>query len=220
MTHEFDRTPPNAAERTDAAAEPDEATVGERATTPDAETPRLWIGSLSDYNNGLLHGSWIDATQSAADIQQAITSMLEKSPTMRATGQPAEEWAIFDSDNFHAYRVEEYDDLDWVTAVAAGIDEHGPAFAAWASLCEHDSASLAQFEEAYLGIFASLDAYAETLIEDLGYYQLLDDALPENLRPYVSIDTAMLARDLQLSGDITTEPAAEGGVYLFDGRLP
>ena len=57
-----------------------------------AESPRIYVASLSDYNAGRLHGRWIDATQSADTIREELSQMLAESQ------EPiAEEWAI------HAY---------------------------------------------------------------------------------------------------------------------
>lgn len=36
---------------------------------PNSDGPRIYVASLSDYNAGTLHGKWIDADQSAEDIQ-------------------------------------------------------------------------------------------------------------------------------------------------------
>jgi len=75
-----------------------------------------------------------------------------------------------------------------------------------------------QFDDAYLGEFDSLEAYAEQLMEDLGYNQLIDETLPEHIRRYVEINVAGLAQDLRLSGDVYTYQRDGGGVWIFDGR--
>lgn len=43
------------------------------------ESPRIYVASLSDYNNGLLHGVWIDAAQDADSIRDEINAMLMES---------------------------------------------------------------------------------------------------------------------------------------------
>jgi len=179
-----------------------------------AEAPRIWVGSLSDYNNGVLHGAWIDAGREVDAIQTDIQSMLAASPWAARTGEPAEEWGIFDHENFGTCRIDQHEDLDWVSGVAQGITEHGPAFAAWADVME-DRELLADFEEAYLGEYDSLEAYAEQLIDDLGYNELLD-RLPSNLRPYVHINVAGFAQDMWLSGDVQVYHRPDGGVWIFN----
>jgi len=178
------------------------------------EHPRIYVASLADYNNGRLHGTWLDATQDPDELYAAITTMLAASP------EPgAEEFAIHDYEGFGEARIDEYDGITHVARIARGIAEHGLAFGAWASVQDGNPEALDQFSDAYLGHYDSLQAYAEQLIEDLGYQQLLDESVPESLQPYARIDTEALARDMHLEGDLTVMPAEGGGIWLFDGRI-
>jgi antirestriction protein len=189
----------------------------ERAETLDEDHPQIWVGSLSDYNNGVLHGEWLDAARDADEVHADIQRMLEASPTAAKYGDVAEEWGIFDNEGFGPLQVGEHDSISFVTAVARGIAEHGPAFAAWADVMENEEL-LDGFQEAYLGEFDSLEAYAEQLIDDLGYTQLLDDTLPEHVRRYVEINTAGLAQDMWLGGGLHVYHRDGGGVWLFDSN--
>jgi antirestriction protein len=182
------------------------------------DTPSIWVGSLSDYNNGILHGEWIDAAREPDEIWADINRVLAASPTMAQQGDPAEEWAIFDHDGFGGARIGEYDRVEVVAAIARGVAEHGPAFGAWANETEGDLEALARFEDVYLGHYDSAEAYVEQMVDDLGYERLLDEAIPDSLRSYVKFDTAALARDMEIEGDIRSVPADEGGFWLFDGR--
>jgi len=56
-----------------------------------APSPAIYVASLADYNNGVLHGAWIDAAREPADIEADIKAMLDQSREPNA-----EEWAIFD----------------------------------------------------------------------------------------------------------------------------
>jgi antirestriction protein len=195
--------------------DPDEPERGEQEP---AVEPRIWVGSLADYNDGVLHGEWLDAAREPDDIHRDIHSMLAASPTAARTGQPAEEWGIFDHEGFGRLRIDEYEAIEYVSRVARGIVAHGMAFAAWVEISNGDDA-LDQFDSAYLGHFDSLKAYGQQLVDDGGYEQLLDNAVPQHLRPYVHIDTAGLGRDLWLGGDINLVHADEGGVWIFDARV-
>lgn len=42
-------------------------------------TPRIYVASLSDYNNGNLHGVWIDDLSDAETIQDEVNAMLRAS---------------------------------------------------------------------------------------------------------------------------------------------
>ncbi len=55
----------------------------------ESDGPRIYVACLAAYNNGHLHGRWIDAAQDAEDIQSEISEMLSASPIPNA-----EEWAI------------------------------------------------------------------------------------------------------------------------------
>jgi antirestriction protein len=175
--------------------------------------PRIYVASLSDYNAGLLHGDWIEADQEPEELGEAVQAMLERSPT-----PGAEEFAIHDFEGFGHYHVGEYDSLDWVSRVARGIVEHGPAFSAWAERSDGDEDDLARFEDAYLGEWSSVERYAEELLDDLGYLRAVDEAVPDMLQPYVRIDVEAFAHDLELSGDLTVVEHSHG-VWLFEGRM-
>jgi hypothetical protein len=44
-----------------------------------ANTPRIYVASLSDYNAGRLLGRWIDADQPAEAIHEQIAQLLAES---------------------------------------------------------------------------------------------------------------------------------------------
>jgi len=177
--------------------------------------PRIYVASLSDYNAGRLHGAWIDAAQEPDELLGDIDRMLSASPT-----RGAEEWAIHDYEGFGGLRLSEFESMGMVSLIARGVVEHDVAFAAWAAhVGTTDTEVLNRFEDAYLGEWSSLEAYAEELLSDLGYDRLLDEVIPEPLRPYVAIDVAGFARDLQLSGDVSVVDQPSGEVWIFDGRL-
>jgi len=173
--------------------------------------PKIYVASLSDYNDGRLFGRWLNADQTADELYEAVKSMLDASPMPNA-----EEWGIFDYEGFGPLRIDEYEDFRTVSMLANGITEHGEAFAHWVDLTsERDENAVTNFQSSYLGCFESLGAYAESLLEDLGYLDMIQPPLPEFLQPYVSIDIESLARDLELSGDVMTAEGSEG-VYVFN----
>lgn len=197
----------------------------EHQPTPEARTdtetqPRIYVASLSDYNAGILHGTWLPADQDANDIHEGITEMLAASPTTRRYGDPAEEWAIHDFENFGAVRLGEYESISTVAALARGITAHGQAFAFWWAMdppeeIPDDTELEAAFEEQYIGDYDSVADYGVQLLEDLGFdlYEL--PGIPEGLRPYVTFDVDSWVRDLQYGGDLRTAPS-QRGVYVFN----
>lgn len=179
--------------------------------------PRLYVASLTDYNHGLLHGAWIDAEPDPAIMQTRIDHMLSESPTATTYGEAAEEWAIHDYDGFGQLHLGEYEPLTSIAHVAAGIAEHGLAFAAWAETVGLQDAELASFQDHYHGEWDSLEAFAEDLLDQTEAAQLLTSA-PDWLQPYLTLDVAGFARDLQLNGDFQTIPRPDGGVWVFAGQ--
>ncbi|MEO1146803.1 MAG: antirestriction protein ArdA [Cyanobacteria bacterium J06638_22] len=145
---------------------------------------RIYVACLSAYNNGILHGRWIDAEQDAYDIHADIRKMLTASPI-----EDAEEWAIHDREGFEGAEVSEYMGIEQVAELAAFIGEHGEI---GSELVGHfgdlDEARNA-IEDAYVGEYRSLADFAEALTEETGQ-------VPEHLRFY--IDYERMARDMEI----------------------
>ena len=57
--------------------------------TKTVDTPRIYLACLAAYNNGRLHGAWVDADQGTDHIWSELRKMLRASPE-----PDAEEWAI------------------------------------------------------------------------------------------------------------------------------
>lgn len=179
--------------------------------------PRIYVASLSDYNAGILHGRWIDAVTDIDDMQEEISEMLRSSPTMISYGEPAEEWAIHDFEGFGEHRLSEYESLASIAILADGIDRHGLAFAAWVDhIGEIGDDTVADFEDRYMGQWESLQAYAEHMLEELGADEVMAST-SQWLRPYLTLDVAGFSRDLEISGDVITAEADDGGVWVWSG---
>src|SRR6202022_2303852 len=100
---------------TEPAHQPEAA---EHRETEPRPSPAIYVASLADYNNGVLHGAWIDAAREPAEIQADINAMLAESREPNA-----EEFAIFDYDQFGLCRIHENDPIDLVAQIARGINE-------------------------------------------------------------------------------------------------
>ena len=186
-------------------------TQDEHGETERALRPRIYVASLSDYNDGRLHGQWIDADQTAEALLEEISEMLAGSPM-----PIAEEWAIHDYEGFGKLALSEYEAVETISRLGQGIAEHGQAFAAWAAYMGTSSEVLEGFEDAYLGEWESVEAYAESVVDDLGLADQLERVVPRGLAPYVSIDYEAMARDLEMSGELISSEKTDGsGVLLF-----
>lgn len=172
--------------------------------------PRIYVACLASYNAGTLHGEWIDATQDADEIQEEIDAMIEASPTAGA-----EEWAIQDAEGLGKVvgGVVNACDLEKVSALAQGVEEHGQSFLAF-----HESGALDGIEphewedrylDAYRGCYSSLADYVEELFQDLG-------GTPSGILGNY-IDWESLGRDMELGGDVWTARTPGFDLYVFDG---
>lgn len=177
---------------------------------PGPEPPRIYVASLSDYNNGRLHGSWIDAARDDEYVWADINNMLETS-----TQTNPEEFAIHDFEGFAGWQPGEYESISVVTAVARAIAEHGPAIASWIDYRgDATKDTMESFAGAYLGEWASMSAYAEHIAEDIGVKITVE---PESWSHYVAFNTEALGRDLSI--ELATDQSPDGGLYVFDPNI-
>lgn len=166
--------------------------------------PRIYVADLAAYNNGKLHGVWIDAALELDDIQEAVAKMLKASPEGFA-----EEYAIHDYEGFGSYRVSEYEGLESVHEVACFIEEHeelgAELLAHFSSIDEARTA----IDENYAGCYESVADFAEELTED-------SVQIPESLARY--IDYNAMAYDMEVGGDIFTIEVGYREVHIFWSR--
>jgi antirestriction protein len=175
-------------------------------TTLIAETtePRIYVACLAAYNNGYLHGAWIEATQGEWGMWEDIQKMLAASPI-----PDAEEHAIHDYEGFEGARISEYTGIETVAKLAAFITEHG---ALGGAVLAHYNNDLDEAREAlterYHGCFKSLADYVQDMTED-------SMTIPQSLQYY--IDWEAMARDAELNGDLFTISTAYNEVHVFTG---
>ncbi len=188
---------------------PEPVEIGSTPEVARPDGPRIYVASLSDYNAGRLHGTWIDLDdKDADDLNEEIGAMLAESKE-----GVAEEWAIHDYEGFGPVQLSEYENLEDVARLGTGIALHGVAFAHLAAhLDTSEWGQLDRFEELYLGEWDSAEDYAANLIEDLGID--IDAIGPEMLQPYITVNLEAFARDL--SCELVITEAADGHVYVFE----
>jgi antirestriction protein len=166
--------------------------------------PRIYVACLAAYNNGILHGAWVDAAQEPWSIYDDVKAMLSASPIAGA-----EEWAIHDYDGFGEVTISEYASFERVGALASFIGEHG---AVGAALLDYYSGDLDEAQEAmngrYMGEHTSLADYVQEMTEET-------TPIPHALRYY--IDYRAMARDAELNGELFTVSTAFDVVHVFAG---
>ena len=163
-------------------------------------TPRVYIASLSDYNNGSLLGEWFDLTDynSADEVLEAIHNMLKGYDTEQGTaenmGQAREEWAARDFENLPQGLYSEMFDFAAYYEYAEALDRMDEAeIEAFTDYCENlgecmNAGQLDGFRDAYNGHHDSEESFADQLAEGLGYFACGMSAH--------YFDTAAFARDL------------------------
>ena len=133
--------------------------------------PAIYVACLASYNNGDLHGSWINLEDvprlNTSDIEEAISYILKTSP---APG--AEEWAIHDQQHFPHHLQGEFLDLsDIVEYVVnwqeAEETEDGDAYRAY---CNHlgQTVTAEDFRDAYHGKWDHEEEFAEDYFDQSG----------------------------------------------------
>ena len=166
------------------------------------EEIRIYVACLAAYNNGILHGVWIDATQDLHDIWTEIREMLRASPEV-----DAEEHAIHDYEGFGSLRLSEYEGLEGVCEKAAFIEEHGKLGATVAEYYGGDIEEAKRaLEEHYAGQYRSLAEFAEELTEQTG------TEIPQNLVHY--IDYEAMGRDMAINDVLAIETRLDE-VHVF-----
>lgn len=165
------------------------------------DTPSIYVACLAAYNNGKLHGQWIDATQDIECIHEKVQEVLHSSPE-----PDAEEFAIHDYDSFGNLRLSEYEGLERVHDLAVFIEENSRF---GCLLLEHFQGNLQEAERAleeYAGEYASLADYAMQLTEETS-------EVPRHLENY--IDYEAMGRDMELNGDIFMIEVGYETVHVF-----
>lgn len=168
-----------------------------------SEEIRIYVACLAAYNNGYLHGEWIDATQDMDDIQEQVQAMLKASPIE----EEAEEYAIHDYEGYGSYRLSEYEGLERAHEIAIFIEEHAELAGDLLNQFNDDidEATRAK-EENYCGSYSSIADYAQELTEQSG-------EIPKHLEFY--IDYERMGNDMEMSGDIFTIETAHDEVHIF-----
>jgi antirestriction protein len=161
-------------------------------TMNDTETPKIYVACLSAYNNGHLHGEWIDCDQDSDEIMTDIKAMLSNSPMNEV--EACEDWAIHCYENFHGITIDEHEQIDRVVEIAQSLEEHGEAMAAY---LEHYSfEDIGEFEDRYQGCYKNKQDFAEEQYEQNGMIQQIEAAGLKSCY----IDFEMIARDMFIDG--------------------
>jgi antirestriction protein len=198
--------------------------------------PRLWVGCLSCYNNGTLHGAWLTAEQCEGPLREtapelareghyAMFAALVNDETTDAEalyGGAAydrcevcggDEWWGMDVEGLPASWSEEMSPADFVGKCQLRDQIEGEsydvdAYVAYESMVGAEYANPDEFMDAYQGHYDSRTAFGEEMWGEAGY----GAEIPEHLQAYFDVEA--WTRDLFIGGDYWADETASG-VYVF-----
>jgi antirestriction protein len=167
----------------------------------EALEPRIYVACLAAYNEGRLHGAWIEVGDDVDAVRAAVAAMLAASPALGA-----EEYAIHDHDGFGGVEVGEHMPLEAVVEIADFLRERGGLGALVLAQVGGDLDAAREAFEEYRGVYPRLSDYFAELTEETV-------AVPEILRLYIDYDA--MARDAVLTGEVFTVETAHDEVHVF-----
>lgn len=193
--------------------------------------PRLYVACLASYNNGVLHGRWIEASSDVDEMQDEINAMLRESKfpnvtvkcpecegiagiscdTCNSTGSvpSAEEWAMHDSEDLPSC-FGEYPGLQAIADYVEFLEDHD----------DHDEDDLRAIFEDYRSADDASDAMRDrfvTICESFRDYAdeyadevVLSECSNETAKQYFNYES--FARDLKHDYNVIDVPS---GVAIF-----
>lgn len=173
---------------------------------------RVYVACLAAYNNGWLHGKWIDAAQDYDVVMEEVSAMLKESPVTKEYGEIAEEWAIHDFEGFGSYRVEESSNLQEICEIANLLEEENGELIL--ELVAHFGSGTTiedakEFlENNYQGTHKDVGEYAEYITQETG------EVIPKHLQYYINWD--QMGRDMEMNGEILTIELQDGLHVFFN----
>ena len=180
----------------------------------------IYVASLSDYNAGILHGSWFDLSDysDTDDLLEAIQKqVLETSPTAHEEGlKSAEEFAIHDYDGVYPAGLGEYESINRLMEIQdclnRCVDDNIPeeAFCEWTEEIEgvySKNIDYDNFVDCYHGQYASKTDFAYELVEECGMLS----HVPDEVARY--FDYEAYARDLFINDYTMT---SRGYVFSYN----
>ncbi|OLT23160.1 hypothetical protein BJF78_07330 [Pseudonocardia sp. CNS-139] len=188
---------------------------GSPADQPEAaeppQPPRIF---LADASPGLpeedaVRGIWLDAAVDEMELEQAVHELLRTSP---ATGPLA--YRIAAASGFEGYELSGNDSLATVARVAQGIAEHGRAFVAYLDAWGATQEAVDEFARYYVGTWPNVAAWAESVVEDRGWWDQLNEHAPPELLPHLRIDHERLGRELTYEHHVVEDEEREQ-VHVF-----
>ena len=199
--------------------------------------PRFYAACLASYNNGVLHGAWIDASADVDEMREEIAAMLRASKFPNVTVEcpdcdgrgrnpdnpcatcndthqvsSAEEHAIHDHEGLG--QLGEYDSLETIAAFVEVLEEfdHMDSGDLAAILGDYSDPSEAAeaLRDNFAGIYDTFKDYSDEAAEEMIACHSADGKTPQALINYFDYDA--WSRDLAIEMHTIDVPS---GVAVF-----
>ena len=166
-----------------------------------------YIACLASYNNGRLHGAWVDLCTAATveEVQECINWVIATSPT-----PGAEEYAVHDWSGVpRSISGNEWPDWEEVLSLLEAIEGHGEAFQLWHENAPDYNTELADFLEEFYCRHESGADFAQEYYEERS-----KDALDELQEVAFAIDWESVWERGGISQDFWGEHGSDG-FYVY-----
>lgn len=152
---------------------------------------QIYVACLAAYNNGKLHGDWIDCDQKDSDaIYEEIQKILKSSPEKNA-----EEYAIHDYEL--PFEIGEYTPIKKIVDLLEATEKNEVIPSLMSHLgIEKVCDAIDYHEENFSGEYDSLEDWAYQILNDSGEL----DSLSDLMKNY--FDFEKYAKDAEYGGDI------------------
>jgi len=134
------------------------------------KVPYVWVGCLASYNEGTLHGEWIEIPTHEEALRDQIQRVIETS-----NAEYAEEYFFADYENCPE-SFGEYENIKTLVDFAIAVDEHGldkvNAFLQFASM-----ADIENIDDCFQGEWSSWDDFVYEQAELLMGQAGIDDSI-------------------------------------------
>ena len=184
------------------------------------DTPKVWVGEWSLYNEGRLIGEWVDLSNfdSGAEVMAYIQSLLDK--WTKQTGKLREEYAIFDYENFPSNLYSEgmgeasFDKV--IRAYKFSVENDVPMEVVGEIISEYDIDDLEEwFGERYAGQFDSDTDLAYWYVDEmLGGVENLDKRTQEMYFDYEAFGRDLAINDYRDINGYYFQTYRKGGMTM------
>ena len=176
-----------------------------------ASNPQVFVGCLAAYNDGKIHGAWVEAVD-LVELNTNARFILFTSPI-----PGAEEWMISDNLNFQGINFNQYTPTEEVVAIATALKEYGKPFAIYRKYYggyDVTAEFIQHFKEDYKGIFSEREDFVYEELKRRGIIKKVECiGLNEGYIDYEKIASDWFSEDyLDLPSD------SSGQVYVYKRR--